>query len=440
MNARVKSALPAMVFLGMQIAGCGGSQSPIGAPGAMSQAVDGASSSSFRVLHRFGRTYGGGVDPRSALLDVNGTLYGTTIETRACRRGSCGYGTVFSVSATGIKTTLYRFKGGASDGAYPNAPLIDVDGTLYGTTAAGGGGSGCTGDGCGTVFSVSTSGSEKMLYSFQGGSDGANPAGGLIEVGGTLYGTTISGGAYSNCGSGYASGCGTVYSISPSGSEHVLHAFTGIPDAAEPTTPLTDVTGTLYGVTSKGGVACGNSTVSFPDGCGTVYSITTSGSETVVHRFKGQADGKFPTGGLLDVDGMLYGTTGGLAYDRGSVYKISTDGTVTTLYRFQALPDAAFPNGGLIDVNGMLYGTTTEGGTACTTTGAFGCGTAFSVTTSGKEAVLHRFASKSSGRYPMAGLTYLNGQLYGTTPSGGYVGSGHCNLGLGCGIVFALTP
>jgi uncharacterized repeat protein (TIGR03803 family) len=418
------------------LAGCGGSQLPIGAPGAMPQAVD-DDSSSFRVLHRFGLTYGGGVHPQSALLNVNGTLYGTTLETSPCHRDRCGYGTVFSVTAAGVKTTLYRFKGGASDGAYPAAPLIDVDGTLYGTTLEGGG-PGCNGDGCGTVFSISTSGSEKTLYSFQGGSDGANPESALSEVDGTLYGTTLFGGGYSNCGSGSSTGCGTVYSIDLSGSESVLHAFQGIPDGAEPDTSLADVSGTLYGVTSQGGVSCGDSTVSFPDGCGTVYRITTSGSETVLHRFKGQADGRFPTGGLLDVHGLLYGTTGALVYDRGSVYKFSTDGTLTTLYRFQALPDAAVPNGGLISAKGMLYGTSFEGGTACMTTSAFGCGTVFSVTTSGKEAVLHRFASKSSGLYPMAGLTYLKGRLYGTTSDGGHVGGRHCYLG--CGIAFVLTP
>ena len=76
--------------------------------------------------------------------------------------------------------------------------------------------------------------------------------------------------------------------------------------------------------------------------------------------------------------------------------------------------------------------------TACRTTGAFGCGTVLGVTNTGKEAVLYRFADQSDGLYPMAGLTYLKGQLYGTTPYGGYDANGHCSAG--CGIVFALTP
>lgn len=429
--AHVASIIGAAALL----AGCG-SQVPIGAPGAMPQAVGDASSSSFQVLHRFGQVYGGGVYPQSALLNVNGRLYGTTRETHQCHRDHCGYGTVFSISATGVKKTLYRFKG-ASDGAFPNSSLIDVDGTLYGTTLRGGG-SGCTGDGCGTVFSITLSGSERVLYSFQGGSDGAVPASALIEVGATLYGTTLFGGGYGNCGGGTGtSGCGTVYNISPSGSESVLHAFKGMPDGAEPNTPVTDVNGTLYGVTPQGGINCGDRTTGFPDGCGIVYSLTTSGSETVLHQFKSQGDGSFPTGGLVDVHGTLYGTTGALLWNRGSVYELSTDGTVTTLYRFGALPDAALPDGGLVNVNGVLYGTSSGGGIACISTAVYGCGTVFKVTTTGKESVLYRFASKSQGIYPMAGLTYLKGELYGMTPYGGYAG-GHCYIG--CGVVFALTP
>ena len=87
---------------------------------------------------------------------------------------------------------LYRFAGG-SDGAQPVAALIDVNGILYGTTENGGG-SGCKKLGCGTVYSITTSGAEKVLHSFAGGSDGAYPAAALVDVNGTLYGTTENGG------------------------------------------------------------------------------------------------------------------------------------------------------------------------------------------------------------------------------------------------------
>jgi uncharacterized repeat protein (TIGR03803 family) len=83
--------------------------------------------------------------------------------------------------------------------------LINVNGTLYGTTWSGGSSNG------GTVYRISTTGSEKVLYSFAGGSDGAHPSAALLNVKGTLYGTTAYGGGGSGCGSG----CGTVFALTP---------------------------------------------------------------------------------------------------------------------------------------------------------------------------------------------------------------------------------
>ncbi|MBV9263882.1 MAG: hypothetical protein JO324_06125 [Candidatus Eremiobacteraeota bacterium] len=158
---------------------------------------------------------------------------------------------------------MYRFTGG-SDGAYPVSGLVDVNGTLYGTTFEGGG-SGCYSHlGCGTVYSISPSGAEKVLYRFSGGSDGSNPAAALIDVDGVLYGTTARGGG-SGCG-GF--GCGTVYSIGTAGTETVLHSFGGEPDGADPVAALVDVKGALYGTTASGGRGCGSS------GCGTVFALT----------------------------------------------------------------------------------------------------------------------------------------------------------------------
>jgi uncharacterized repeat protein (TIGR03803 family) len=113
---------------------------------------------------------------------------------------------------------IYSF-GYGSDGANPDSSLINIGGTLYGTTYQGGG-SGCVGGyGCGTVFAVTTSGTESMLYSFGGGSDGEYPDGALLDVGGTLYGTTVDGGG-PGCG---GSGCGTVFAVTTSGAEGVLY-------------------------------------------------------------------------------------------------------------------------------------------------------------------------------------------------------------------------
>jgi uncharacterized repeat protein (TIGR03803 family) len=176
---------------------------------------------------------------------------------------------VFSINpSTGAEAVVYSFKGG-SDGAEPVAGLISVGGTLYGTTA-GGGGTGCSNRGCGTVFSVNpATGAEKVVYSFKGGSDGANPEAGLIYLSGSLYGTTEDGGGVS-CGSGYD--CGTVFSINPStGAETVVHSFQGNSiDGGEPYASLLNVGGILYGTTSTGG---GTGCVG-TQGCGTVFSYT----------------------------------------------------------------------------------------------------------------------------------------------------------------------
>jgi uncharacterized repeat protein (TIGR03803 family) len=280
------------------LAGCSGSQPPIGAPGATPQApaiarartgVQRMTTYSYRVAYRFAYTRDGG-RPEGSLIDVNGKLYGTT---RFGGGGACslfggtGCGTVFRLDPkSGLKKVVYRFRGGSSDGAYPNGGLIDVNGTLYGTTTYGGGG--CDNDGCGTIFSVSMTGAETMLHTFDHPSDGQWPFGGLIDVNGILYGTTEYGGGCD---------CGTVYTITTSGSEKVLYDFG--PDAQYPVASLLDVKGTLYGTTLAGGSS----------DYGTVYSITTTGTEKVLHSFGSSPDGATPTSGLIDVGGTLYGTT-----------------------------------------------------------------------------------------------------------------------------------
>ncbi|MGA7286323.1 MAG: choice-of-anchor tandem repeat GloVer-containing protein [Candidatus Cybelea sp.] len=166
------------------LAGCGGSQPPIGAPGTVSRSV--TRSASYQQVYRF-HPPRNGRNPTGGLLDVNGTLYGTTTAA-----GKVAKGTFFSVSPNGLHKVLYRFRG-LPDGKDPQSGLLDVNGTLYGTTKYGGA-SECrnpSGAGCGTVFSITTSGSEKVLYAFKGGaSDGAYPVAGLIDVNGALYGTT----------------------------------------------------------------------------------------------------------------------------------------------------------------------------------------------------------------------------------------------------------
>lgn len=417
-------ALRSCVALAL-LAGCGGSQPPIGAPGAMP--LTSAMVSAQRAAHRFSASYQqlyhfhpafDGTRPAARLLDVNGTLYGTTVG-----GGLRAKGTIYRITTSGTHKTLYRFRGG-SDGLDPQSSgLLNVNGTLYGTTEFGGGASACdatSGPGCGTVYSVSTSGTEKVMHAFQGGSDGALPqAAGLIDVNGTLYGTTAGGGDQS-CDDG----CGTVFSVTLSGGETVLHSFAG-GDGAFPFASLVAVNGTLYGTTWGGGTY----------GRGTIFSISTSGAEKVLYSFAGGSDGMSPGAGLINVSGTLYGTTEfggrgcmnshGGSSGCGTVFSVTTSGQEAILYRFKGGSDGYEPEVPLIDVNGTLYGTTDFGG-------AYGPGTVFSISTSGKERVLHSFAGGSDGAGPYAGLIDVNGTLYGTTEGGGGI---HHH-----GTVFALTP
>jgi uncharacterized repeat protein (TIGR03803 family) len=434
------------------LAGCGAlrqaqddMQPPIGAPGAMAQTsaiapvrtgVHRMTTYPYRVVYGFPYARDGG-RPEGSLIDVNGELYGTT---RFGGGGSCsifggtGCGTVYRLDPTsGRKKQLYGFHGGSSDGAYPNGGLIDVNGTLYGTTVYGGGG---VGYGPGTVYSISLTGTETMLHSFNGSSDGFNPYAGLIDVDGTLYGTT---GSSRTTGCPY---CGTVYSISTSGTERVLYTFVGGSDGEYPVAGLLDVKGTLYGTTVAGGSS----------EYGTVYSITTTGTEKVLHSFGSSPDGAMPSSGLIDVRGTLYGTTpaGGdaICYEVGRtacgvVYSITTAGKEKVLYTFIPADDGArFPSAALVNVKGVLYGTTSAygNGNGCNQDG---CGIIYSVTTTGQEKALHVFNGGSDGASPDNSSTMIDvdGVLYGTTPNGG---APNCKVyasgPLGCGTVFALTP
>jgi uncharacterized repeat protein (TIGR03803 family) len=403
------------------LAGCGGSQPLIGAPGAMPQAsvslVRVPANPSVKpvlrhkptvvenVIYSFRTGSGSMADghyPHSGLINVNGTLYGTTSVGGAygLRHDPGGFGTVFSTTTSGAETVLHRFKGG--DGKYPFAGLIDVSGTLYGTTRGGG-------KSHGTFFSTTPDGMATVLHSFSGG-DGSEPQGNLLNVHGTLYGATRFGGKHNG---------GTVFSITPSGAETLLHSFGGTGDGYGPMAGIIKVNGTLYGTTYYQDLS---------GSYGTVFSITPSGKETVLHSFKGGAkDGAAPQASLLNVNGTLYGTTfyggayGGSSCSPlggcGTVFSITPSGTETVLHSFGSSGDGKEPQADLIDVNGTLYGTTVYGGT-------YGRGTVFSITPYGTETVLYSFGAPGDGEEPEADLIDVNATLYGTTVYGGAYGPG----------------
>jgi len=413
----------AAVILAVMVAGCGGGSTPL-SPSPAGVATERTHvHPAYSVLYSFKSGHDGddGRDPHAGpLIKVKGTLYGTTVYGGGPCNERCFGGTVFAITTSGSETVLHSFEASSGgDGKNPRAGVIDIAGTLYGTTVAGGAAS-CY---CGTVFKVTLSGAETVLHSFAGEPDGFGPEYGLLNVNGTLFGTTANGGANDD---------GTVFAITTSGAETVIHSFAGEPDGAHPKGGLINVNGTLYGTTYYGGANC-----SSHGGCGTVFTITPSGAETVLHSFKGgSGDGEFPTqAALLEVNGTLYGTSKrGGTKNRGTVFSITTSGKETVLHSFGGSGDGVFPYGGLIDVDGTLYGTTSNGGSvSCGVRygDIHGCGTVFSITTSGQETVLHSFGAPKDGKYPYAGLINVNDTLYGTTTAGGAKDAG---------TVFSLSP
>jgi uncharacterized repeat protein (TIGR03803 family) len=345
--------------------------------------------------------------------------------------GAYNAGTVFKVSTTG-ETVLYSFCPAGppcTDGAFPSAGLIrDAEGNLYGTT--GSGGSGCASNGCGVVFALDTTGKETVLYAFAGGTDGSNPSGGLIQdAKGNFYGTTSFGGG-SGCRNG--AGCGTVFKLDTTGTETVLHSFGGNPDGQSPGAGvIQDAAGNLYGTTFLGGVY----------NKGTVFKLSNTGVETVLRSFKAITDGSGPDRLIHDAKWNLYGTasSGGSGKCGGAgcgvVFKLDLTGKETVLNRFLDAKDGIDPEGGVIrDRRGNIYGTTYAGGTGCSE----GCGVVFKLDVTGKGTVLHRFRGQDGAHSEAGVIRDADGNLYGTTLNGGDLSCGAPPPG--CGVVFKLTP
>jgi uncharacterized repeat protein (TIGR03803 family) len=354
------------------------------------------------VLYVFkGVTNNDGETPAgSVIFDPAGNLYGTTAYggTGGCilLGSDVGCGVVYQMippkTKGGVWTekVIYSFQGG-KDGYFPWGDLtFDTQGNLYGATQYGGG-KGTTCDPlyqyCGTVFKLSppkTKGgkwSEEVLYSFAGGTDGANPNGGLVlDSKGAIYGATHIGGY--NCPQFQGVGCGTVFKLtllkSGNWTEQILHRFRDGNDGAGPSSGLVfDGKGALYGTAGLGG--SGN-------GFGVVFRLAKVNNgqwtEVIVHSFQGN-DGESPTGGVtFDPLGNLYGTSLGGAYSRGNVFRLKPTGSkhwnFSVLYSLMGAPDGNHPTASLIlDTAGNLFGTTQWGGTGTACQG--GCGTVFEV-------------------------------------------------------------
>jgi uncharacterized repeat protein (TIGR03803 family) len=280
------------------------------------------------------------------LLDRQGNLYGVDQT-----GGTSGNGSIFKLTPSGVFTVLYSFTG-QSDGAYPNGVITDGRGNFYGTTNLGGV------SGQGTVFEFTPGHGIKVLYSFEGQSDGGEPFDAALyrDPEGNLYGTTMFDGGFISLG--------VVFKVTPEGSESVLHTFLGGSDGGHPKGSLiADSQGNLYGTTSSGkglsggtvfritpaGVLTELHTFSGPDGYdpnaglamdahgnlygttfsggtandGVVFEIAAGGGESVLFDFSG-SDGSTPYSGvIINQQDTLFGTTGfGGDFNQGTVFQV----------------------------------------------------------------------------------------------------------------------
>ena len=337
--------------------------------------------------------------------------------------GAENSGEIFEITPGGILTTLHSFcaKSDCTDGEYTYATPVQGVDGNFYGTTYLGGSKEL-----GTVFKITPSGTQTTLHTF-GGSDGSQPLAGLVQANnGDFYGTTYMGGS---------EGKGEVFKITASGALTRVHSFcsqSGCTDGENPFAGLIQgIDGNLYGTTFGGGTA---------KGFGTVFKITPSGTLTTLHSFCTQSvcpDGQFPQTGLLQAtNGSLYGTTvSGGAYGDGTIFKLTTSGKITTLYNVcsqSGCPDGNYLIAGLIQAtDGNLYGIMDVGG-------ASGGGTIFKITLSGTLTTLYNFCSQSGcpdGQYPVGGLVQAtDGNLYGTTDDGGANGFGtvfSVSVGLG---------
>ena len=289
------------------------------------------------VLHTFSGSPDGTNPVGPVVRDMAGNFYGNS-----SYGGSSGNGTVFRIDTARTETVLYSFTGN-SDGCYPWQGLVrDKAGDLYGTTSS------CGSSGYGTIFKVNSAGAFTLLHSFTGrSSDGAYPYFGHLSMdkAGNLYGVTSGGGAHGN---------GVLYELSKSGTFRVLHSFAGgTSDGCAPSGSVAqDKAGTFYGTTEY----CGSSKA------GTIWEVSKTGKETILHNFAGgTSDGCNPAAGVTrDPKGNLYGVTYGCgANGDGALYELSAGGTLSLLYSFGGSDSSSNPIGEVLrTAKGTLFGTT----------------------------------------------------------------------------------
>jgi uncharacterized repeat protein (TIGR03803 family) len=342
-----------------------------------------------------------------------------------CGGGGGGGGTQNPPPPPPAYMALHKFTGGA-EGKSPTPGLIrDAAGNLYGITVEGGDLT-CPDDinGCGTVFKLAPTGVLTTLHAFPGGPTDGANPQGRVRDASGNFYGTTLGGGNRSC----TQGCGTVFKVDTTGSETVLYQFTGGAAGARPDSLVRDGAGNLYGTTLEGGdPACLDRGGL---GCGTIFKLDSRGTLTTLHIFSGgSTDGAVPNSGLVrDASGNIYGTTtGGGDHQSGTVFKLDATGSESVLYHFTG-EDGVYPGGGLIaDEASNLYGSTTFGGNlGCGILGGEGCGTIFKLDAVGTFSTLHVFGEQRSNlKFPSPDLIRdAAGNLYGTVSSGGTHDSG----------------
>lgn len=398
-----------------------------------------AQAQTLTILHAFGSTSGDGMQPYAGLTaDAGGNLYGTTFS------GGVGHGTVFQLKRLGagfVYRPLYSFQGG-DDGDSPYAKVtVGPNGSLYGTTANGGGVQPPYNNGivfnlkpppafCTAVFCPWT---ETVLFRFDE-QHGSNPYAPVVfDQAGNLYGTVYGGGEKDD---------GEVFELTPSNGSwtfNFVYSFQGSDGRGPVAGVIFGAAGDLYGTTRFGGSQ------------GNVYQLTPSGQSwtaQILYAFTGYDDGGQPESGvIMDQSGALYGTTGWdfFTNDPGTVYQLTPSGggwTYSLLYHF---PNGWDQGAGSVsdltmDKDGNLYGTKSSQGIVASNC-PYGCGSVFKLTRSNggwTYTDVYQFTGGADGASPYGGVFVdSQGSVYGTASYGGDAPS--CTP-LGCGTVWKIAP
>lgn len=355
-----------------------------------------------------------GYSPGDVIVAPNGTIYGT-----AAYDFGCACNLIFSF-ANSTFTVLHRWsEPSAHNPSDPQGLLLNSNATvLYGSEQFGGPTNlNCfpfAGDACGAVFAYKLTANTLQEYDFTGTPNGLDPSGTQVLASGSLYGLTWGGGA---------NGWGSFYRVSLSGQEQVLYSFKNSPDGQGPGDGLVPYNGAFYGVTIGGG------NTSCPYGCGTIFKITPTGSETVLYSFADGPDGRNPYQIVGDGQGNFYGISRNSSNVVVAIFEIKASGQFSIAYNGSFVSQIQSIIAG---PNGSLYGTASGGNPSCDPNG---CGQVFQLMSTGggngTVNVLHQFDGTDGALPQIGSLVLHNGVLVGSTAIGGSTNQG---------VIYALKP